>query len=411
MQINVKSLPISISRRGKKWHWFLLLVSLWAAPARAQFRDDFNGPAVQTDPDGISGWTFSTGDGKAVMDFRQGGLDYASIFVDASGDQRNVWWALIERQVLERIDLGRLKQPGRALRIEARLRVSHAPRRVNLQLLTQRTTDFESNLMEFDIADTVNWHTISLTVPDLDAVPGDTVIAHLALMDWGLEKYRVDVDYIKVDLVNVTEVGQDLGSAVPYHPPVPAPGSFICVARTDRAATIDLENRELNLSDWVVIDGAKKIALLAVGASQGSILHWDLSAWQGKKAAGQGLLELTTRTLERKAEDLNDFGLIRVVEILGGDPAWEQKTVTAASLCRGWELSRVMNPQMVIDWPVISGNGSKTYFTISEPVLQRLLDGKTLGLALLPLGAIHAAFYAEENESGKTGPRLRFNTK
>jgi len=409
--MNPKNLAGMLLCPRRKWNWVLLLAFLWAMPVRAQFRDDFNDPAVRTDPQGINGWSFFTGDGKAAMDFRQGGPGFASIFVDASRDRRNVWWALIERRVLQGIDLGRLAYPGRALRIEARIRLSHAPRRVNLQILTQRTTDYESNLMEFDIADTANWHTISLTVPHLDAGPGDSLIAHLALMDWGLEKYRVDIDYIKVDLVNAAAAGPDLGEAVPYHPPLPAPGSFSCQARVDQDATIDLENKDANLGDWVAMAGTKKIDLLVVGSSQTAILRWDLSAWKGKKAAGHGLLELTTRTLERKAEDLKDFGLVRVVEILGGDPAWERKTVTAANFCRGRELSRVLNPQMVIDGPVSAGDGGKTYFTISKPVLQRLLDGKTLGLALLPLGAIHAAFYAVENEEGNAGVRLLFSTK
>ncbi len=99
-----------------------------------------------------------------------------------------------------------------------------------------------------------------------------------------------------------------------------------------------------------------------------------------------------------------------MVEILAGDRAWEKKTVTAANFCRGLGLSRVLNPQTIIDWPVTSGDGGKTWFTISRPVLQRLLDGKTRGLALLPLGAIHAAFYAGENGNGSAGPRLLFNT-
>ena len=399
------------SGRRTRRHWLLLLVCLWAAPVHAQFRDDFNGPTVKTDPAGIRGWSFFSGDGNAAMDFRQGGPGYASIFLDASRDRRNVWWALIERQVLEGLDLGRLKRPGGALRIEARLRVSQAPRRVNLQILTQRTTDFESNLMEFDIADTTSWHTISLTVPHLDAGPGDSLIAHLALMDWGLGKYRVDIDYIKVDLVNGCEAVADVGDAVPYHPPLSSPASLLCSARAAQASTIDLGDKDNNLGDWVALDGEKKIALLAVGSSQIAILRWDLGAWKGKNAAGPGLLELTTRALERKATDLKDFGLVRVVEILAGDRAWEKKTVTAANFCRGLELSRVLNPQTIIDWPVTPGDGGKTWFTISRPVLQRLLDGKTLGLALLPLGAIHAAFYAAGNGDGTAGPRLLFNTK
>jgi hypothetical protein len=46
--------------------------------------------------------------------------------------------------------------------------------------------------MEFDLPDT-DWHTVSLTTHGFQAT-GDTVIAHLALMDWGLENYRVDLD-------------------------------------------------------------------------------------------------------------------------------------------------------------------------------------------------------------------------
>jgi hypothetical protein len=380
----------------------LLCVSL-----PAQFIDDFNGAAVKTDPDGITGWAFQAGEGKAVMDFRQGGTGYASIFVDARRDRRNVWWALIERQAMEHMDMRRLEWQGRALRIEARIRVSHAPRRVNLQLLTQRTTDFDSNLMEFDIPDTANWHTISLTLPRFDAGPGDAIIAHLALMDWGLERYRVDVDYVKVDLVEVSTVKPDQGDAVPYHPPVPDARSFSRQARVVQEATVDLENREMNLSDWIAAGEALKPGLLAVGGTQIVILRWDLDGFKGKKAAGAGLLELTTHALERKAAEQKDFGLVRVVEITGGDPAWDRKTVTAASFCRGLPLSRVLNPQMVIDLPVQAGAGNRTRFTISRPVLQRLIDGRTKGIALLPLGAIHATFYALD-QSGENAPRLLF---
>jgi hypothetical protein len=393
----------------KKQLFFLGVGLLLCVSLPAQFRDDFNGPVVQTDPDGARGWLTLTGDGEAVMDFRQGGTGYASIFVDARQDRRNVWWALIERRALEHVDLRRLEEQGRAVRIEARIRVSQAPRRVNLQLLTQRTTDYESDLMEFDIPDTTNWHTISLTLPRLDAGPDDVVSAHLALMDWGLEKYRVDVDYVKVDLVEVSSAQPDQGDAVPYHPPLAEVKSFVRQARAAQAATIDLENRETNLSDWIAASEASQPSLLAVGGSQIVILRWDLVSCRGKKAAGAGLLELTTHALERKAASPKDFGLIRVVEIMGGDPAWEQKNVAAASFCRGGALSRVLNPQMIIDLPVRESPGGKNYFTISRPVLQRLFDGRTLGIALLPLGAIHASFFASEGESAGNAPRLLFN--
>jgi hypothetical protein len=35
-----------------------------------------------------------------------------------------------------------------------------------------------------------------------------------------------------------------------------------------------------------------------------------------------------------------------------------------------------------------------------------MIDGKTLGIAIKPLGAISASFYSMENESAKTAPRL-----
>ena len=88
------------------------------------------------------------------MTFRQGGDGYASILVDATTDRRGIWWALIKRNVSDHMDLQLLGRPDTELRIEARIRVSHAPRRVNLHLNTQRTTDFHSHLMEFDIPDT-----------------------------------------------------------------------------------------------------------------------------------------------------------------------------------------------------------------------------------------------------------------
>ena len=64
---------------------------------------------------------------------------------------------------------------------------------------------------------------------------------------------------------------------------------------------------------------------------------------------------------------------------------------------------------MIIDWPVTAGDGGKTYLTIPVPVLQRLIDGKTPGIALTPLGAINASFYAREEHGGEKAARLLFN--
>ena len=99
----------------------------------------------------------------------------------------NIWWALVKRRVSDRLDLKLLAQPAYEVRVEARIRVSHAPRRVNLHVNTQRTTDFHSHLMEFDIPDSDQWHTIGFTTRQFDAGVGDTVFAQLALIDWGLD--------------------------------------------------------------------------------------------------------------------------------------------------------------------------------------------------------------------------------
>jgi hypothetical protein len=381
-----------------------LLVS---GEARAQFRDDF--ADLKTDPEGKTGWLFRAGDGTATVDFRQGGEGYASIFVDATTDKRGVWWALVERAVSDHMDLSLLRRPGHEVRIEARLRVSHAPRRINLQVLTQRTTDYHSHLMEFDIPDTDQWHTISMTTRGFDAGPGDTLIGHLALMDWGLEKYRVDLDYVKVDIVDTSTVGPDLGEPVPYHPPLADPKSFARAVTVAQDAMIDLENRDVNLNDWHVQDGARTVRLVTVDGTHDVILRWDLAALAGRKVAGSGLLELTTRSVERKATVTHDFGLLRVVEILDGDPRWDRRTVTTDSLCHYQPLNRVLNTQMIIDWPATEGDGGKTYLTISKPALQRMIDGRTLGIAIKALGALHAAFYATEDMGGRDAARLLFN--
>lgn len=374
----------------------------------AQFKDDFNGDSISLDPSGVHGWTFYTGDGSAKMNF-QSRKGYASIQVDATKDKRGIWWALIRRRVSENLDLNLLSQPKHELRIEARIRVSHAPRRVNLHLNTQRTTDFHTHLMEFDIADTVQWHTISMTTPNFVAIPGDSVYGQLALMDWGLEKYRVDIDYFKVDIVNTDSAGLDQGIQVPYHPPVPDPMTFVYHIPVTQDGMIDLEYPDMNFNNWSTQDDSGKIHVLTVNGTQYVILRWDLMKFSEKKVIGLGLLELTTYSLQRSPEYMKDFGMVRVTEIIGGDPQWNQDEVTYNSLCKGQSLNSVLSSQMIIDVNVTEGRGNKNLITISNPVLQRMVDGRTFGLAIKPLGAVNTSFYAMENQGGKFSAQLHFN--
>ncbi len=382
---------------------------LFCAPASAQFLDEFNGPAI--DP----AWEVYTGDGTATMEFLQG-EGYGSIRVDATSDRRGIWWAVIGHRVSSVLDLPKLRQPGYAIRVEARIRVSDAPRRVNLSLNTQRTTDFDKDLMEFDIPDTWNWHTISFTDPELDVRPGDRVTAQLALMDWGLSKYRVDVDYFKVDIVELATAGPDKGVAVPYRPPIADPNSFAEKVPVSQDSVIDLQFPEINFNTWYATDGGTKAPVITVSGTQWAILRWDLSAYAGRQVEGSGLLELTTHSIECAATGKKDFGGVRVTEILGGDPAWDQHTVTLKSLTRGKPVEDVIDTQMIINVEVAEDTlpvtpGSKTLVTISRPVMQRLLDGKTKGIVLRPLGPINATFDALEFEGGRNAARLLFNLR
>ncbi|HEX9974118.1 MAG TPA: hypothetical protein VGD14_18760 [bacterium] len=392
-----------------KLFFLVLIISVFSiGKSFAQFLDNFDSNSIAFDPSANNGWMFYTGDGSATMDLQQRD-GYASILVDATKDQRNIWWALIRRCVSANFDLNLLSKPDYQFRIEVRIRVSHAPRRVNLHLNTQRTTDFHSHLMEFDLPDTVNWHTISMTTNNFDAKPGDNVCGQLALMDWGLEKYRVDLDYFKVDIVNIAAIGPDKGTPVPYHPPIPELKSFAHHIKVAQDGMIDLEYRDMNFNDWYSLDGGEKVTLLAASGTQIVILRWDLSKFAGKQVMGTGLLELTTFSAQRSFAIRNDFGMVRVVEILDGDPNWDQQEVTFNTFCQGQSLNQVINSQMIIDIDVNEKHDGQNFITISNPVLQRLVDGKTLGIAIRPLGAVNASFYAMEYNDGNFSARLHFN--
>jgi hypothetical protein len=66
-----------------------------------------------------------------------------------------------------------------------------------------------------------------------------------------------------------------------------------------------------------------------------------------------------------------------------------------------------VNPQPIIDLEPAERQGERTLLAISQPVLQRLVDGRTRGLAIRPLGALSAAFYGRDG-GVERAPRLRF---
>jgi len=386
------------------WRFLYIIIfcTLLSGTAYAQFIDEFDRSTVDE-------WRWFTGDGDATMDFKSSN-GYASIDVDATQDKRNIWWALIQRTVSEDLDLTLLQQGVYELRIEARIRVSHAPRRVNLHAHTQKTTDFHTHLMEFDIPDTVNWHTISMTTEDFEAEPDDTINAQLALMDWGLEKYRVDIDYFKVDVIDLADAAPDKGEQVQYPPPELSPDMFTRQFSVSQNAMVDIEYPGVNFENWYAEETSGTTPVLTVGTTQYVLLRWNLRELRNHHVTGPGLLTLTTHSLKRAETDLHEFGKIRIVEILNGDPLWKRESVTVHTLTGGKTLDEVFNSQMVIDVDVSGPPGSITSITIPRPVLQRMVDGTTLGLAIRPLGTINVSFYAKEYTDENNRAVLYLNT-
>ena len=380
----------------------IVVITFITFSAAAQFVENFDGAGKP------KGWVIMTGDGKAKIDFRQGN-GIGSLYIDATNDQLNIWWALARHRITG-LDMNKLVQSDYELRVEARIKVSHAPPRVNLHFNHQRTTDFHSHLMEFDIPDTTNWHTISMTTSNFEVQMGDSINSHLALMDWGLQKYRVDFDYFKVDVVKRSTATKDRGNPLPYHPPLASPTSFKHNVSVIQDATIDTNFTDRNFNNWETKDEkGKHQDLLSVSDTRVVIMRWDFSAFKGKKASRSGLLELSPFAVQRSPDFHKDFGMVRIAEILQGDPAWDEKSITFDKLKGSLPIEQVINTQMIIDDSVTWNNEGKVLFTISQPVLQRLIEGKTKGVAIKPLGAVNALFYSRNHRDARVSPRLYFD--
>ena len=393
----------------KKKVQIFFIIFIASSACYAQFLDNF-------DKKEIEGWFFFTGDGNATMDFLQRD-GYATIFIDGSKDRDNVYWTIIKRDVTAFLDLNKFKDPSFQLHVEAKVRVHNAPRRVNMMVNTQRTTNYHIDLMEFDIPDTTDWHIISMTTKKFDVVPSDSVYVQLCVTDYGLGKYYVDVDYYRADIVNVNLAGPDKGELVPYHPPIPDVNTFSNHLSVTHDCLINSDFPDINFNDWQVKDEDGNKRILTVNVDQWAILRWDFGQYKNLKVDGAGLLELTTYSvpkggnyIEAYGRDFGEeFGKIRVIEIIGGDPEWDENKVTYNNFMKGNIYSDVFNTQMIFDAELSDEKGGKNFITISRPVLQRLLNGKTKGLLIRPLGAIDASFYASENLTSEVAPKLHFN--
>lgn len=374
--------------------------------SHANFSDDFNNQSV-------AGWQTLTGDGNAQLNFIP--MDgFARMQVDATKDQHNIYWTIIKRDIAQSLDMEKLKRPDYELRVEARVRPSHSPRRVNFMINTQRTTDFHEHLREYDLGQKSDWQVISMTTRNFDAVPGDQVNVQLSVTDWGPGEYYLDVDYYRAEVVKVKNAKPDVGEPLIYHPPIPSLDTFKQHAKVKHDAVINSAFPAVNFNNWQS-DGART---LTVSAGQYPLLRWDLQNYRGKKADGAGVLSLTTQSLQKGGNYVaalgEDFGIefdkVRVFEILGGDADWQQNSVTFANFTQGKDLQTTINEQMIFDTDVAQA-GEKTLVTIPRPVLQRILDGTTRGLLLQPLGALEVSFYDSEHGDGTQAPTLHFNTR
>jgi hypothetical protein len=388
-------------RAGPSFALFLLLLS--SPVLDAQFSDSFESETPAPDSSAPAGWATMSGDGTVKVSFSQSG-GRGLLEVDSRGDQRNIWWAVMRRPLSLFIDTAALALLKRELRVEARVRASEAPRRINLHFNHSRTTDFHSHLMEYDIPDTENWHVISMTTNGFDARPGDEVFVQIALMDWGQDRYRLEIDYLRVDVVDPERAGPDLGQPIPYRPAMPPPESFTRSIPAAQAGTVDSAWPAMNFGSW---SDASRGPLIATGGTRVALLRFEFGELQGRAPAGWGLLELSTAQVYRADTGMKDFGLLRITELLGGDRGWRRESVTWENLLAGAAPADVINPQMMIDIEANPEPGGKTFVPVSPPVLTRLLSGHGTGLAIRPLGAIEATFHAPESAAG--GPKLYFN--
>lgn len=283
---------------------------------------------------------------------------------------------------------------------------------------TQRTTNFHRDLMEFDMPDST-WHVISMTTNELDAVPGDQLNVQFCVTDFGLRQYEVDIDYYKADIINTKNAGKDKGPAVPYHPDIPSVSSFTNHLVVTHDALINSDFPEVNFNNWTVKEKSGETKVLTINGHQWAVLRWDLGKLKNTVADGAGVFEFTTHSIHSGGNYMKayepgygeEFPRVRIIEILNSDPAWDQETITYNTLMQGKDYHEVFNEQMIYDVEMKEAPGTKNYITISQPVLQRLLNGITKGLLIRPLGAIDASFYSSENIRGQNAPALHFNVK
>lgn len=372
--------------------------------AQAQYVADFNDPTTGFSENNIPGWRTITGDGEVIFKQRFDGQSVI-LQIDPDKDKRNIWYAFLHQDISSFIDKNKALLSKYGLRMEARVKTSHAPRRINMYLSSLNSGGY---LREFDIPVANEWHTISMVTQNATFSPDLPLMAQISLMDWGISSlYTLSIDYIKVDVIEIGHHLSQYGNPLEYRPPLKESSFYEEELIVSDDATIDASFPDENLSHWSVIDNMDTIPLLQVDQTKKTLLKWDFSRYRGKKIDGAGQLEIYTFSLSKNSNSPKDFGEIRFCEILHQPLPWSNEKITFGSFLNGMNLNEVINSQTIIDSKINPIKGSKTVVTISQPVLQRLFDGKSFGIALGPLGLITTYFFDRSSKS--YAARLRFN--
>ena len=380
---------------------FVIKKECFAQDLSRGFLEDFSSPQ-------LTSWTIRAGSGdlRPNSTVRLTQANGTGLFwIDATNDRRNIWWAVMNHEITQHIDRSLLGRPDKAIRIEAKLRLPK-PRRFNMSLNHTSTTDYHDDLAEFDIVDS-DWHVVSFTNFDFGAKPTDRVFVQLAVMDAGREVITVELDYIKVTIVDAATAPPDLGEPMPYRPTLKIAEDFSQSLIVTQDAIIDSEYPWINFNSWYDASAACQ-PLISISGSQTSILRWDFSQFAGRKPDGWGILVLTTHNVHYAPLSLEEFGYIRLVEIKDGDPVWTRNEVTFENLLQGKDKNDVIHPQMVMDVQPEFEQGAKTIIPVSPTVMKRLFSGETKGLAIYSQGAVNASFASSVDNNPDNRPTLYF---
>jgi len=353
-------------------------------------------------PDDNSTWVTHFGDG-AIVPSLEAKVGYMRFKVNAEGASHNVWWTIMISEIQPNKELGPLPE-GYKLWMEAEVRASHPFKRINMRLKSQRTVDHHADLMEFDLGSGLDWQTLRFYPPGLDYQPGDRLSCHLAMIDWGLEQFHLDVRNVKIYVAGPDQLSLS-ANALPYHPEPNPASSYQHKITVEEDGMVDLVYPDENLFGWG--DGNQR--LLGVSHDLVSLLKWDLSEIDAGTVDDWGLLKMEVHSSIQVPEPSDEYCRIRVMEIIGGIEDWQAKSLTYRDLANGSQQWEVFSQQMMIDMFVPVGTDKTLNIPVSPPVLQRLLDGTTKGLAIFPLGTIQCLFYSKQNN--EKAAKLYYNLK